>query len=729
MTAILPTLGAAIYLTIAFVLFFLGIVTYRQAGQVRVSRFAAWMILFAALGAFNAGIGLLIEVQYGEIPVVLHRLGSIWELFFPTLLALSLQYPSEHVLYTRLPRLVYWLYLPYVFHLLVIWLAPESLEFGIGTMDWARGILLPLRILVALATGGAEALVRFHAGSFVLVDLVFAVAALFFIARGYAATQDLRIRQEGNLVLLGLMLSVGTYALAFLVPRLLPFRLSPWIAHGFLLSALVFGASALAWAIIRYQFLGVRMILRGGVVFSLSVGLIAGVYLLAYRQVQRLTTAALGHTGPALELLFLMVAIFLFQPLAHLLESGIERLFARELADARVVLQRTGEEVLSILDPDELENRLQASLEGELGLGSVRLWLEEPDGGTLRRVSGSSAEPLEPEVSHTVRQLSVPVLAGDVLREGGGKSLPAEWTESTLLVPVRYRETFLGLIEVQPALGRSFAAEEVGLLATLAGHVGVALESGRLHRQILDRRRVEEELAIARDIQKQLLPAASPNLPRLEVAALNLPSREVGGDVYDFVVYTEDRLGIALGDVAGKGVPAALLMANLQAAFRVLADEKRSPSEVVGRLNRQLARSTAADRYATFLFGVLDAHRGRFTYANAGHNYPILRTPNGEVRTLAGSDVVLGVVEEARYRDLKVSLEPGSVLLLYTDGVTEVFNPDGEEYGEDRLRRLVSEWEGGTAEELRDRILREVRGFSQGCPDYDDITMIVLRLR
>ncbi|MDZ7374975.1 MAG: SpoIIE family protein phosphatase [candidate division KSB1 bacterium] len=725
-------LAAAVYLTVGFVLSLLGVLAFRQAEAARVGRYAAWTILFAALGAFTAGTELALQAEYGYPPAIFRPLGCVWEFFFPTLLGLSLLYPVEHPLSLRLPRVLPWLYAPYVFHLLVVSFLPAELEVPRGAMEWARGLLAPLRVLGALSTAFLEQLLRFHATSFALVNLVFSMAAVALLAWGYSERVDPRRRQEGRWVLPGLLLALGTYALAFAIPRLVPLPLAPWLRHAFLLLALLFGASAWTWAIIRYQFLGLRLILRRGMVYSLSLGIIAAAYLIAYRQLDRLAVSALGHVAPALHLLFLMLAIFFFQPLVHVLEGAIERLFARELLDAQDLVQRLSEQVLSILECKELENRLRETLEGDLNLGSIYLLVDDPHTAVLRGVSDPERAPgWGGWWRNAIQQSSAPISVGELRRESP-VALAFPWpeiSEASVVIPIRHRENFLGALIVDPGPERrALPAEEIGLLVSLGRHVATALENARLHRESLERRRVHEELLIAREIQRQLLPATPPRVTGIEVAALSIPSAEVGGDLYDFVELGPDRLGVALGDVAGKGVPASLLMAHIQSAFRVLAARLPSPAQVVAALNRHLIQQTSRDRYATFFFGILDSRAGSFLYCNAGHNYPLVRYPDGAVAVLAHSDVVLGVLDDASYTDHFVQLKPGCSVLLYTDGVTEAFNPRGEEYGDERLRQLVAAWDGHSVQILRDQILEAVQQHSEGTGGFDDITLVVLSL-
>ncbi len=236
----------------------------------------------------------------------------------------------------------------------------------------------------------------------------------------------------------------------------------------------------------------------------------------------------------------------------------------------------------------------------------------------------------------------------------------------------------------------------------------------------------EQELDRAREIQRALLPKTLPQLPGLQLAGAWQPARVVGGDYFDVIRLDSKRLGVCIGDVAGKGISAALLMANLQASFRALATADASPSAVCAKLNAFLCSNLAPGKFITLFYGVLDAERLTFTYESAGHCPALLLKKAGPVESLRGEGAVLGVLPDWTYRDSIVSLAGGDRLLLYTDGVTEAENHAGEEFGETRLvhaARLAD----GSAENTQRKIMEEVSGYC-GANFADDATLVVVTL-
>jgi sigma-B regulation protein RsbU (phosphoserine phosphatase) len=234
----------------------------------------------------------------------------------------------------------------------------------------------------------------------------------------------------------------------------------------------------------------------------------------------------------------------------------------------------------------------------------------------------------------------------------------------------------------------------------------------------------QREFEDARLIQRGLLPAAMPQTAGVQLASSWQPANGVGGDCFDALTFTGGGVGLTIADVAGKGVPAALLMSNLQAAVRAFAQEGTAPGSVCTSVNRLLCRNMASGRFVTFCYVRLDAGARRLTYANAGHNPPLLVRGNGQVDQLAPTGTVLGVFAESAYEQGDFAIAPGDRLILYTDGITEGRNAAGEEFGEDRLAETASRSRALPAEDMLAALLRDVETFNAGKYE-DDATLIV----
>jgi sigma-B regulation protein RsbU (phosphoserine phosphatase) len=238
---------------------------------------------------------------------------------------------------------------------------------------------------------------------------------------------------------------------------------------------------------------------------------------------------------------------------------------------------------------------------------------------------------------------------------------------------------------------------------------------------------MQEEMKLAYKIQMSLLPKEPPRFAGYDVAGATIPAKAVGGDYFDFVRVNDDTLAFCLGDVSGKGMPAALLMANLQATLRSQIMTGASPKECLARANNLIYRSTDDDKFATLFYGTLDRSAHEIVYANAGHNYPLFLKAGDKPARLETGGLVLGCLENFPYAESTVSLCAGDSLLVYSDGITESINANDEEYGEERLAALFVNHRSDTAQRLIDEIVSAVKAHAIGSPQTDDMTLLVIK--
>ena len=276
---------------------------------------------------------------------------------------------------------------------------------------------------------------------------------------------------------------------------------------------------------------------------------------------------------------------------------------------------------------------------------------------------------------------------------------------------------------------RAFTEAEREVFNGAAEILALMIENARLNERALEQEKVRRDLALAAEVQRRLLPRQSPACATASLAAFSLPARTVGGDYYDFLDLGGERIGIAVADVSGKGIAAALLMSVVQASLRAIATEPDIASAVLAaRLNRFLFKSTDMRHYATFFYAQLDAARGRLRYVNAGHNPPFLLRRNGagvEVHDLTVGGTVIGAFDDATYDEGELDLQPGDLVVAYTDGVTEARDAAGEEFGEDRLKQVLRRALGGSAEDVVALLAGEMRGWIGGAEQHDDLTFVV----
>jgi sigma-B regulation protein RsbU (phosphoserine phosphatase) len=231
----------------------------------------------------------------------------------------------------------------------------------------------------------------------------------------------------------------------------------------------------------------------------------------------------------------------------------------------------------------------------------------------------------------------------------------------------------------------------------------------------------------AAQIQQGLFPSKFPQSTGVDIAAKAVPARHVGGDYYDFITFPDGQIGMIVADVAGKGMPASLLMSSLQARVHVLFETSERLGEKVERLNKATAANLPGNRFITFFMGILNPETGELVYTSAGHNPPVLVRAKGGYELLVSGGIILGIMPMAKYEESRITLEKGDVLVMFSDGVTEAPDPNDQEYGENRLANLVAELASRPAQEIVDAIHTSVAEFTQGAPPADDITVVVTR--
>ena len=299
---------------------------------------------------------------------------------------------------------------------------------------------------------------------------------------------------------------------------------------------------------------------------------------------------------------------------------------------------------------------------------------------------------------------------------------------SLVCVPLMIKSQLRGVLTVYNKKDHGqFTEEDQRLLAIIAGQSAQVVENARLYEAEQALLKVREELRLASTIQNDLLPKCGPPVFGYDIAGRSVPAQVVGGDYFDFIPVSEPRYAICLGDVSGKGLPASLLMATLQATLRGQTILDVPPSLCVRRSNRLLFQSTSSDKFVTLFVGILDPVTHNLSYTNAGHESPFLLRANGECVRLTTGGVVLSILEDFPYQEETVHFGPGDILVIYSDGITEAINPDERAYGEQLLNDLLLEARNDTAAGIIERIIASVNSHAGQAPQMDDMTIVVVK--
>jgi len=390
----------------------------------------------------------------------------------------------------------------------------------------------------------------------------------------------------------------------------------------------------------------------------------------------------------------------------------------------------------SSIEPDQLFDSILTVARKELGVERGTLYFVDRDKDEIRtkiagEMSGEIRLPIGKGLAGTVAETGEPVVLNDAYADPrfdrSHDQRSGYRTRSMLCVPIRNREkTIVGVLQLLNKTSGPFGASDLDFLASISEHMAIAMENATLHVELLEKQRMEQELALGREIQSSLLPAPPSNVPQTDLAAVSLPCYEVGGDYFDFIDLPNGDLGIALGDVSGKGVSAALIMSSLQAALRVAAPIDDDIARLVARLNALIHAGAHGRKYVTFFFARYTPSTGTLRYVNAGHNPPML-VEDGVLRELASTGRPVGILPASRYEEGVVELRRGATLFLYTDGLNETVDAADEEFGNDRLRILFTEAAKEDAAAISSCVLDAIRAFEAGAPATDDKTLVVLR--
>jgi sigma-B regulation protein RsbU (phosphoserine phosphatase) len=310
----------------------------------------------------------------------------------------------------------------------------------------------------------------------------------------------------------------------------------------------------------------------------------------------------------------------------------------------------------------------------------------------------------------------------------GRMSIVEQKVHTMMAAPLETKDRIIGLIYLDsPFILREFTKDDLNLLAVMANVAAIRLENARLAEIEQAERIMQRDLSQAAEIQGGMLPQGAPQVDGADLAGFNVPCRTVGGDYYDFFTYPNGRVGLALGDVSGKGMPASLMMMALHARVQVLAEDPGDLAAFMTRLNKATCAKCPSNRFITFFFCVLDADTGEVAFANAGHNPPIVVRASGEAFMLEGGGPVLGILSIAPYSEMHTHLDRGDMLVLYSDGVTEANNPNYDEFGEERFTETLKAHRTEPATAIVEAVMRSLAEFTAGAPQADDITLVVAR--
>src|SRR5579862_7710800 len=528
--------------------------------------------------------------------------------------------------------------------------------------------------------------------------------------------------------------------------------LPPWMTYSSLLLLLLFPL-ALAYVIVVQRAMDVSVVVRQGLQYALAKSGIRALQFLAIGIVIAIAFAVGRQSSVPEQMIVVAVAItlgFSIPRFGERLREWTDRRFFREAYNAEQVLSELSDQVRSIVETRPLIETVAERISATLHVPLVAVFL---GGGEPYRPAYALGYDAAPDIAFPAETGTVKAIQKNneparvyfddpnswLYRDAEvGESDRAKLSElqSELLLPLSARDKLLGFISLGAKRSdEPYSSTDVRLLKSVAAQTGLALENARLMNAIAEevgqRERLNREVEIAREVQERLFPQTLPPIQGIEYAGACRPALGVGGDYYDFLALPGGQLGIAIGDVSGKGISAALMMASLQASLR--SEATRAPEDLaamVGNVNRLVYEASSNNRYATFFYGQYNPTSHQLTYVNAGHNPPMLfhrSAGTWTISRLEAGGTVVGLLESFPYEQSSLKIEPGDVFIAFTDGISEAMNDSDEEWGEDRMVEAVKSCANMSPSEMIGQIMQAADKFVAGAKQHDDMTLVVLR--
>ena len=582
---------------------------------------------------------------------------------------------------------------------------------------------------------------------------VVAIGLYFFLSQYKLRAATLPdVRRKLTLLLTGTYVSMTPIFIYIMVREIggIPETSMPlWFRFPVHLALLLFPVS-LAYVIIVHRAVDVRVVLRSGLQYTLARGgvrVLQGLFALAgiYYVVEVMQHGMLGFWSHAAVLGAFAAAIVLIQIASETLFSWIDRRFFRDAYSAEHLLAELAEKVRTVVDRQQLFHIVAERISAALHVPQIAFFLSNGERFDPAFAYGGLGSPSFTKDAAPVRRLyqerePVQLFLDDDECWINDRDVHKDDRErlaslnAQLLLPLEGATDLIGFVTLSRKRSEEpFSKGDMRLLRSVGLQTGLALENSRLASSLAEeaanRERANRELEIAREVQQRLFPQQIPQIPGIEILGACRPALAVGGDYYDYFEYPDcQRVGLAVGDVSGKGVGAAIMMATVQASLRTqVLDDERDLAVSVSRLNQVVYEASTRNRFATLFYAQFDRSTGRLVYVNAGHNRPVIIRRDGEIERLALTGIAIGLKRQFAFRQAEVTLAPGDLLVAFTDGLSESMNERREEWGEDELAIAALELSGRPVPAIVEGLIRGAERFAEGAPQHDDMTLIVLR--
>ncbi len=742
----LDLVSTLLYFLVGGFLVFLAVTVLRDNFANRLNRLTGAMLFFGGLGPLFVSLSDVIlqsqmtTAQFQE--TTLYHLYPVWTFFFPFMLIFSWTFPVDRFSTFKNRRIQYVVFLPSLVHLMLLLFYDSAVDMlSVFELDPERtGFITLILKPVAKVTGWLQLFLgilrTYQETIFSLVYVGYVLVAGYFFESNKSVVSNPRLYKQTANLMWGLRLSLGIWVLVTVGELFWDDSLSDTTARWILLVGLSLGAGFFAYSAIRYQFLDLKLVFRQSFVYTLTSAVLVGIFVVVVIRSEQLLTPLFGEQARIVSYGFIVIVLLLFQPINAWLDNVIRALFMRTRTDHRNALERFSRQVISVFDPQRLRQIIEDTMKTTLLVEKVTFVMFDDELGEYAMLPNEQIPKRrviarEDLMLRGVNLLDRPTFYQSLedYRTDSRLAQFLEEREAQLIVPMKDAKHLLGFLALSKKVaGYKYSSEDLNLLGVLSNQMVSALTNARLYVDSLERMRLQEEVTMARQIQLDLLPSKPPKLDLMDICAYSVPSRTVGGDFYDFIHLPDNRLGMVIADASGKGMPAALMIAQIQAMIRSEVNAGTPISTMLRNVNEQMVHSSSSEKYVTLFYGELDCNRNVFRYANAGHNYPVLVRHDGSTVLLKTGGPIIGALPGMQYEFEEVQLQPHDVLFLFTDGVSEAMDENEHEYTEERIHQLVCDHRELDPEKILDAIVQDVQRHDPSNPPRDDTTIIAIKV-
>jgi sigma-B regulation protein RsbU (phosphoserine phosphatase) len=557
--------------------------------------------------------------------------------------------------------------------------------------------------------------------------LIFVIAALIIFIKSFYRINNPDLKEPLRVLLIGMIIGLAGLIYYYFIFSMYIAKLG--MNPLYRLPAILVLAIPITfgYSIYKYRILDTEFFVKRGIVFTLATIITIAAYLIAINLLDTLFDFYQFRNKQLITVLTIILVIFSFSYITKLIKSFVDKRFYKSRYNYRKSLLDFSSELCCLNSIEDVTSQLNTTLRSTMGVKNLELWIKD-----YRWKSDDIQDRIYLFLYEKDKN---PKFLFDVNLLDG--SLPDEYIrylkdrKIVLSLPVMIKDTLIGSINLGEKPENSpYTEEDIDLLKTICSNISIVYENSRLRIEEIKKNKIEEELKIAKNIQEGLLPNTNFNFDKLEISCASQPARIIGGDFYDVIKLEDDKILVVIADVSGKGLPAALYMAKVQALIRFASKIFKTPKEIISEVNKQVYDKFEKKSFVTVSLGMFDLKTNKVRFIRAGHN-PAIFARNGSIELLNTRGIGLGLDRNDLFNnnldEYEIQLDKGSLLLFYTDGLNEAMNKHKEEFGMERLINLVKQNKTLRPAEISFKLTEEVRSFVHEAEQHDDITLVVIK--